>query len=85
MTDLHQQPYVPAKQQNTLYPVSGLWEILGSKLIGFRSSLTAIRTYLRVLVLNSSDSCPAISSELSNMRDGKTTQKEVLWLPFAPL
>ena len=52
MTDLHQQPYVPAKQQNTLYPVSGLGEILGSKLTGFRSSLTAIRTYLRVLVLN---------------------------------
>ena len=52
MTDLQQQPYVPAKQQNTLYPVSELLWIIGRKLTGFRSSLTAIRTYLEVLVLH---------------------------------
>lgn len=72
MTDLQQRPYVPAKQLNTKYPVSDPQWVNGNELTGFCSSLTVIRTYLMVLLPHRSDSCPAILSESSNMRDLKT-------------
>lgn len=72
MTDLQQRPYVPAKQLNTKYPVSDHQWVVENELIGFRSSLTVIRTYPMLLLPHGSDSRPAISRESSNMRDLKT-------------
>ena len=72
MTDPQQQLYVPAKQQNTLYPVRDLWKLFGHKLTIFRSLLTVIRTYFRVPMLHLSNRRLAISGELSSMRDQKT-------------
>ena len=52
MTDPQQQLYVPAKQQNTLYPVRDFGKLFGDKLTRFRSLLTVIRTRFRVPLLH---------------------------------
>ena len=56
MTDPQQQQqqqlYVPAKQQNTLYPVRDLWKLLGDRLTSFRSLLTVIRMCFQVPMLH---------------------------------
>ena len=52
MTDPQQQLYVPAKQQNTLYPVRDFRKLFGDKLTSFRSLLTVIRTHFPVLMLH---------------------------------
>ena len=52
MTDPQQQLYVPAKQQNTLYPVRDLWKVFGDKLTSSRSLLTVTRTHFLVPMLH---------------------------------
>ena len=64
MTDPQQQLYVPAKQQNTLYPVRDLWKLFGDKLTISRSLLTVTRTHFLVPMLHRSNSHLGISSEL---------------------